>query len=109
MRRSEFDDCLGVLVCLGLRWGMLLPILVLNSMNVREDLAFVFLHAFYETVTSPVGQCFLPGASAVYARHWCVVFECDGPRLMFVLCVLVCVWLLWSVVLPILMLSFLHL
>ncbi len=29
-----------------------------------------------------VGQCF-PDASDVYFRHWCVVFECDGPSLMF--------------------------
>ncbi len=40
-------------------------------------------HAFYETTLFQLGSV-LPDSSAVYVRHWCVMFECDGPSLMFV-------------------------
>ncbi len=41
------------------------------------------LHTICDEQLIQVGNIF-PQNSAVYVRYWCVMFECDGPNLMFV-------------------------
>ncbi len=49
-----------------------------------------------------------PNAKAVSFRYLCAIFESDGPSLMFCLRILVRIWLRWDTLLPMLVLSFLH-
>ncbi len=68
MRRSEFDVCLCVLVCFGLRWGMLLPMLVLSFLRVCKTVHFswkIHVHFMNKKTLVQLGSVF-PHASAVY-------------------------------------------
>ena len=47
------------------------------------------LDAFHETLLVQLGSVF-PDASTVYMRYWSVIFECDGPSLMFLVCFGMC-------------------
>ncbi len=84
---------------------MLLPILVLRFMHGCGNHALSrFILLFVKSI-SPVGQCVFPHIGSVDLHRWWGVFECDGPRLMICLSVLVLFGLRWGILLPILVLN----